>query len=187
MLLSPCEHFLTDFQIDPKKRPSFSDMVTRLEEIKSRSQMANVLADISNLNRDPDTVMDKTILEKILGESHSLLSGTARHLLSCHYSSFVVVSLLIICCVTACHLLLWHYSSFVVVSLTHHLLLCHILIISCCVSTYHLLCHCSSFGVVSLLIICYCVTAHHLLSCHCVMQSITSMTRLSHRCFGSQL
>lgn len=58
-------------QIDPKKRPSFSDMVTRLDEIKSRSQMANVLADISNLKRDPDVVMDRTILEKILvGKGH---------------------------------------------------------------------------------------------------------------------
>jgi len=46
-------------------------MVTRLEEIKSRSQMASVLADITNLKRDPDIVMDKTILERILGQSHS--------------------------------------------------------------------------------------------------------------------
>ena len=54
-------------QIDPKKRPSFVEIAQTLEEIKQRSQMAIVLADISNLNISKDEVMSKTILNKILG------------------------------------------------------------------------------------------------------------------------
>ncbi len=63
-------------QIDPKKRPSFIEIVQTLEEIKQRSQMATVLADISNLNLASDDVMSKTILEKILG----LLNGSKKPL-----------------------------------------------------------------------------------------------------------
>lgn len=54
-------------QIDSKRRPSFAELVQSLEEIKQRSQMAIVLADISNLNIARDAVLSKTILEKILG------------------------------------------------------------------------------------------------------------------------
>ena len=57
-------------QIDPKKRPSFVEIAQTLEEIKQRSQMAIVLADISNLNISKDAVMSKTILNKILGASY---------------------------------------------------------------------------------------------------------------------
>jgi hypothetical protein len=60
-----CGFFL---QIDPMKRPSFQDVVVNWDEIKSRSQMAVVLADLSSLNIDKTAnVMNKTILEKILG------------------------------------------------------------------------------------------------------------------------
>ena len=55
-------------QIDPKKRPSFDEICSNLEEEKSRSQFGIVLADISKLNMGSDEVMNRTILEKILGE-----------------------------------------------------------------------------------------------------------------------
>ena len=58
---------ILSLQIDPKRRPAFVELVQNLEEIKQRSQMAIVLADISNLNISKDAVMSKTILEKILG------------------------------------------------------------------------------------------------------------------------
>ena len=56
------------FQIDPNKRQSFSELTQSLEEIKTRSKFATVLADITNLNIAEDEVMNKTILEKILGK-----------------------------------------------------------------------------------------------------------------------
>ena len=55
-------------QYDPKKRPSFSDICDQLEEVKTRSQMATVLADITNLNIDNEAVVNKTILNKILSK-----------------------------------------------------------------------------------------------------------------------
>ena len=109
-------------QIDPKKRPSFSDMVTRLEEIKSRSQMASVLADITNLKRDPDIVMDKTILERILGQSHS-------HVVSLPHQSIealwhVIQSGTLTLIVSPCHKELHYDTHYVTVS--HNVVLTHI-------------------------------------------------------------
>ena len=61
---------LTLFQIDPLKRQSFNDITVTLEEIRTKSQFATVLADISNLHISQDEVMNKTILEKVLGRLH---------------------------------------------------------------------------------------------------------------------
>ena len=55
-------------QYDPKKRPTFGDICDQLEEVKTRSQMATVLADITNLNIDNEAVVHKTILNRILSE-----------------------------------------------------------------------------------------------------------------------
>lgn len=53
-------------QIDPKKRPSSCEIVEILDEIKTRSQMAIVLADISSLNLAHNDLINKTTLERIL-------------------------------------------------------------------------------------------------------------------------
>lgn len=58
-------------QFDPKKRPSFPEIVNSVEEIMCRSQMAIVLADITKLNIQADDVLSKTLLENILdGKGH---------------------------------------------------------------------------------------------------------------------
>lgn len=44
------------------------EVLSSLEEIKSRSQMAVVLADIGRLGMTSDDVMSRGILEKILGK-----------------------------------------------------------------------------------------------------------------------
>lgn len=52
-------------QIDPKKRQSFLEIVNSLEELKSKSQMAAVLADISSLQGDDQDSIDKERLDRI--------------------------------------------------------------------------------------------------------------------------
>lgn len=70
-----------DTQIDPWKRPSFAELVERLEEMKCSALMAVMLADLSRLGitaADAGNIMSRMILERILGEI-SRYTSTESH------------------------------------------------------------------------------------------------------------
>jgi len=56
------------------KRPCFAELVERLEEMKCSALMAVMLADLSRLGltaADAGTIMNRMILERILGQTSS--------------------------------------------------------------------------------------------------------------------